>query len=368
VRGKGRPCGERVIGGGIGAEVAAWQEEAVKRPRAFGPLPHLRYRPEMTTCPHCQAPLNYSHAVWAKPVQLLTGNEHLINLGYRCSNAGCPFPRAVYRSAAAEARQVKESGYGLDVVVRIGSLRFGEHRTRLEIWEELQQISTLHLSERHVQNLIEVYLALLRASQRDPREDLARTVKAHGGIVLSLDGLQPEKGNEQLWIVREVLSGTVLSGENLRSASAEVLADLLRPIADLSFPVLGVISDAQESIREAVSTVFPEAPHQICQYHALREAARPLFEIDRHLAVQVRKELGGVREVGEQVERDPVDDLQREVVTDAILAVRQVTRTNGMLPFEFAGLRMLDDLQALGASLDRCLGKGGIAGFVGCAP
>jgi hypothetical protein len=357
-----------VIGGGVSAEGAVWQEEAVKRPRAFGPLPYLRYRPEMTTCPHCQAPLIYSHPVWAKPVQFLTGNEHLTNLGYRCSNPACPFPRTVYRSAEAEARQVKESGYGLEVVVRIGSLRFGEHRTRLEIWEELQQIPTLHLSERHVQNLLEVYLALLRASQRDPRAGLARTVKAHGGIVLSLDGLQPEKGNEQLWIVREVLSGIVLSGENLRAASAEVLVDLLRPLAKLGFPVLGVISDAQESIREAVRTVFPEAPHQICQYHALREAARPLFEIDRHLAVQVRKELGGVRDVAEQVARDPVDDPQRKVVADTILAVRQVTRTNGMLPFEFAGLRMLDDLHALGTTLDRCLEKGGIAGFVGYAP
>ena len=208
------------------------------------------------------------------------------------------------------------------MVVRIGTLRFGEHRTRAEIWNELHAIPTLQISERHVQNLIEVYLAVLRASQRDPHAGLAQTVKAHGGIVLSLDGLQPEKGNEQLWIVREVLSGMVLS-------------------------------DAQESIRGAVSTVFPGVPHQICQDHALREAARPLFEIDRHLAVQVRKELGGVREVAEQVAQDRADDLERAIVEDAILAMRQVTRTNGVLPFEFAGLRMLDDLQALGTTLDR---------------
>jgi hypothetical protein len=340
----------------------------MKRPREFGALPHLRYRPELTTCPHCQSPLACSHPVWAKPVQFLDGITHLTNLGYRCSNAACPFPRAVYRSAQAEARQVKGSGYGLDVVARIGALRFGEHQTRDEIWQELREIPTLRISERHVQNLIEVYLALLRASQRDPRARLTQTVKDHGGIVLSLDGLQPEKGNEQLWIVREVLSGTVLSGENLHAASADILAGLLRPIAELGFPVLGVISDAQESIRGAVSTVFPNLPHQICQYHALREAVRPLFEIDRHLAVQVRKELGGVREVAEQVAQDPADDPAREIVADAILAVRQVTRTNGNLPFEFAGLRMLDDLQALGTTLDRCREKGGIADFGVCNP
>lgn len=338
----------------------------MKHPRDFGPLEHVRYRPELTSCPHCQSPLAFSHPVWAKPIQFLDGITHLTNLGYRCPNPVCPFARTVYRSAQAEARQVKGSGYGLDVVARIGALRFGEHRTRAEIWEELHAIATLQISERHVQNLIEVYLALLRASQRDPRAALAQTVKEHGGIVLSLDGLQPEKGNEQLWIVREVLSGTVLCGENLRSASADGLADLLRPIAQLGLPVLGVVSDAQESIRGAVSTVFPKVPHQICQYHALREAARPLFEIDRHLAVQVRKELGSVREVAEQLAHDPTDDPEREVVADAILAVRQVTRTNGVLPFEFAGVRMLDDLQALGTTLDRCLEKGGIVAFAVC--
>lgn len=339
----------------------------MKHSRDFGRVEHVRYRPELSSCPHCQSRLVYSHPVWAKPVQFLSGIEHLTNLGYRCSSPDCPFPRAVYRSAQAEGRQVKGSGYGLDVVAHIGTLRFGEHRTRAEIWEELHQSPSLQISERHVQNLIEVYLALLRASQRDLRAALAQTVQEHGGLVLSLDGLQPEKGNEQLWIIREVLSGTVLSGENLRSASAEVLADLLRPIAELGLKVLGVVSDAQESIRGAVSSVFPTVPHQICQYHALREAARPLFEIDRHLAVQVRKELGDIREVAEQVAQDPADDPERGIVEDTILAVRQVTRTNGNLPFEFAGVRMLDDLQALGTTLDRCREKGGIVAWRGCA-
>src|SRR5260221_835803 len=154
----------------------------MKGPRAFGPLPHVCYRPELTTCPHCGAALHYSHPVWAKPVQFLSGVEHLTNLGFRCSNVACPFARAVYRSAQAEARQVKESGYGLDVIVRVGSLRFDEHRTRAEIWEELSNLGTVWISERHVQNLIEVYLALLRASQQDPRERLAGTVTTHGGI------------------------------------------------------------------------------------------------------------------------------------------------------------------------------------------
>src|SRR3954452_21683642 len=169
--------------------------------RAFGVVPRVRYRPELRTCPHCGTALAYRHPVWRKTIQSLTGIAHVTSLGFRCPQPACAFGRTVYRSARAEARQVKGSGYGLDVVVRIGHLRFAEHRTRAEIWRDLAAHSPIALSERHVQNLLEVYLSLLRASHHDVRERVAATVGEHGGIVVALDGLQPEQGNEQLWVV-----------------------------------------------------------------------------------------------------------------------------------------------------------------------
>lgn len=341
----------------------------MKQPRAFGPLPHVRYRPEVSACPRCGAALAYSHPVWAKPIQFLGGIEHVTNLGFRCPNPGCPFGRAVYRSARAEARQVRGSGYGLDVVARVGALRFGRHRTRAEIWRHLVEETPVAISERHVQNLLEVYLAVLRASERDAGPRLAPVVAAHGGVILTLDGLQPEQGNEQLWVVREVLGGAVLAAANLQQASAPVLERLLRPIQASGVPVLGVISDAQESIRLAVAAVFPGVPHQLCQYHALREAAEPLWEADRHLAVEAKIELRDMRRVEESTRgaaglapADPAD----AVVLDAVLALRQVARERDVPPFGFAGLRVMDALEDLGRSLDRCLVKKGIRGWPDC--
>jgi transposase len=339
----------------------------MKRPHHFGPLPRVRYRPELTRCPHCGARLAFSHAVWAKPVQFLAGPEHLTNLGYRCPNPACPFPRAVYRSARAEARQVRGSGYGLEIIVRVGQLRFQQHRTRAEIWQALRAEAGLQLSERHVQNLVELYLALLRASRADPRPALAPVVAEHGGIVLALDGLQPEQGNEQLWVVREVLSGTVLAAANLQQATAQALADLLRPVRAWGLPALGVISDCQASIRLAVADVFPGVPHQLCQYHALREAAEPLWEADRHLMVQAKIELRGLRDVEERVRQrgDPAAPANA-IVLDTVLALRQVARARGALPLDFAGGRVMDDLDALGQTLDRCLTKGGTHSWLAC--
>lgn len=314
----------------------------MKPKRQFGPLPHVRYRPEVATCLHCGAPLAYSHPVWAKPLQFLTALEHVTNLGFRCVNPDCAFRRTVYRSAQAEARQIKGSDYGLDVVVRIGHQRFSQHRTREEIWGDLRGL--VQISERHVQNLIEVYLALLRASQHNPVERLGGVVEEHGGIILSLDGLQPEQGNEQLWIVREVFSGTVLGATNLQQASAAILATLLEPIQKTGLPLLGVISDAPESIRLAVASVFPGVPHQTCQYHALREASEPLAVSDQKKAA----------------------DSADAVVLDTVLALRQTVRERGVLPFDFAGLRAMDSLDALGATLDGCLAKRGTRGWPDC--
>jgi transposase-like protein len=47
-------------------------------------------------------------------------------------------------------------------------------------------------------------------------------------------------------------------------------------------PIRGVISDGQHSIRNAVQTVLPDVAHQLCHFHYVREAAKPVYEADRH--------------------------------------------------------------------------------------
>ena len=68
-----------------------------------------------------------------------------------------------------------------------------------------------------------------------------------------------------------------------------------------------------------------------------------------------------MRAVEEQTRRptepEPTDPTST-VVLDTVLALRQVGREHGTLPFEFAGVRAMEALDDLGASLDRCLEKG----------
>ncbi|MCK7502495.1 MAG: transposase [Comamonadaceae bacterium] len=57
--------------------------------------------------------------------------------------------------------------------------------------------------------------------------------------------------------------------------------------------MVGVISDGQLALRQAVADVFPDVPHQLCQFHYLREAGRPVWEADRHAQKELRKRVRG---------------------------------------------------------------------------
>lgn len=53
--------------------------------------------------------------------------------------------------------------------------------------------------------------------------------------MISMDGIQPEKGNETLYVIREIFSGTILAAQNLKSGSAEKLKKFITPIIELGF-------------------------------------------------------------------------------------------------------------------------------------
>src|SRR3982750_4938412 len=124
-----------------------------------------------------------------------------------------------------------------------------------------------------------------------------------GRVILALDGLQPDVGHEVLWVVRDCISGEVLLARSLLSGTAADLAPLLREVADaVGVPVMGVVSDGQTSIRRAVERALPGIPHQLCQFHFLREAALPVFEADRHAKKELKAGGRGVRPIERALE------------------------------------------------------------------
>src|SRR3954469_19513964 len=82
---------------------------------------------------------------------------------------------------------------GLDVIALVGALRHREHRSVPEIHATLRGRG-VEIAERSVTNLLDRYDELLATSLTDTRR-LRRVLRGQRGVILALDGLQPDVGH-----------------------------------------------------------------------------------------------------------------------------------------------------------------------------
>jgi hypothetical protein len=335
----------------------------MKTAKTYAGVRRMRYYPELRECLVCHGPLRASHPVWSRYITLVREGEQVTSMGCRCANTACPSGRVVYRSAAAEALSLRGFSFGLDVIAWIGERRWKQQRTRAEIHARLQEAG-IAISEREVQQLYETYALLLEQSAAQRVEERRAQMQANGGLVLSLDGIQPEKGNECLWVVREVLTGTTLAACNLAVSDTSAMQALLAPLGELGLPILGVISDGFKPIRLAVAAWWPEVPHQICQFHVLRDLAQPTVEADRHLKTALKKGLRGVGAVEQQYAEAQTPE--RQVIAGYAHALRAVLLEDGRPPLDLPGITVYENLQAMADSLEQSQQKRGIPPSTDC--
>ena len=237
----------------------------------------------------------------------------------RCRDADCPRYRASLRSEQEGRFALPQHEFGLDVIATVGTLRHAEHRSVPEIHAELVRRG-VPICVRSVGNLLDRYDELLALSLTDAAR-IRRLTAPAGRVILAIDGLQPDVGHEVLWVVRDVLSGEVLLAKSLLSGTRRDLAELLGRVRDaLRVPVAGVVSDGQRSLVQAIAEAFPGVPHQRCQFHYLREAARPIYEADRHAKVELKKHVRGVRPIERLLEGR--DDAEAAAARGYCAAVR----------------------------------------------
>ena len=273
----------------------------------------------------------------------------------RCEEPGCARRHVPYRPESEGAIALPQHEFGLDVIALVGALRYRQHQSVPEIHRALRERGVA-ICERTVTNLLDRYDELLATSLADDRR-LRSLLAGQGRVILALDGLQPDVGHEVLWVLRDCLSGEVLLAKSLLSATREDLAVLLQQVAEsVGVPIVGVISDGQHSIRRAVRRALPDVPHQLCQFHFLREAALPVFEADRHAKKELKKRVRGVRPIERAVEGR--EDAEARAVRGYGAAVRSALTDDGRPPLAASGLKLHDRLTAVAARLERVAEKG----------
>ena len=311
-------------------------------------------RPARRLCPACVSPMRIRYEN-RRTLVTLTGSIRLRLKICRCETLGCPRFHKPYRPESEGTLALPQHEFGLDVVALVGVLRHREHRSVPEIHAALTARSVA-IAERSVTNLLDRYDELL-ATRLMERHPLQKLLAEQACVILALDGLQPDVGHEVLWVIRDCLSGIIVLARSLLSGRAQDLAVLLREAADaVGVPVTGVISDGQTSIRQAVAQVLPGVPHQLCQFHFLREAAHPIFEADRHAKKELKKQVRGIRRIERGVEER--DDAAAALVQGYCAAVRSALTDDGRAPLSASGLTLKQRLEKVAGSLDRVQEKG----------
>lgn len=320
------------------------------------------------------------------PVELLCKLNH-------CPDPHCP-GHARTRSPELEATIAPPHwAIGWDVFCWIGHRRCARHWSIPLIRSELLDAHRIRLSEDAIAGYIQRYQAMLAARQQDP-EALRQHYQAVEEIILSIDGLQPEKGHETLYVVRELTGKRVWFAEALLSATADEVRRLVAQAkawaAHLNKTVVLWISDKQDAFVTAIAAEFPDVPHRYCDNHFLRDVAKPVLEADSRAKVQMRKKVRGLRGVERAALKqrrgsmpdgdassdpaatttllaDPATlcaseiDTACDVVLDYCAAVRGILNDDQGGPLQPPGLRMAEALQEVRDSIQRNLDeqKGG---------
>jgi hypothetical protein len=305
--------------------------------------------PVVARCPEC------GHLLWTteskhRTITTLHGVMRLTVRIRRCPNPECSRYHRPCRPEAESLVALPHHEFGLDVLALVGRLRYAEHRSVPEIHQELMRRGVA-IALRSVSNLLDRYDEL-RALATADRARLHSLLHKQRRVVLAIDGLRPDVGHEVLWVLRDCLSGEVLLARSLLSATIDDLQALVTEVRQaLPVPIRGVISDGQNTIRQAVAQALLGVPHQLCQFHYLREAAKPVYEADRHAKKELKKQVRGVRVIERKAEQE--SGAEAGAVRDYCAAVRSALTDDGRPPLAASGLKLQERLAQVAASLDR---------------
>src|SRR4051794_977884 len=336
------------------------------------------------TCPVCGRMMHICDHRYRRfhtlqgPVQLICKLNH-------CPDPACP-GHAKTKSPETEITfALPQMAIGWDVFCWIGHRRCSRHMAIPVIRSELLDDYGIQLSDDAIDQYIRRYQVMLAARQQDP-ESLRRHYESAAEIILCIDGLQPEKGHEALYVVRELTRKRVWFAEPLLSATAGEVRRLIQKAKQwaesLGTPVGLWMSDKQEAFVTGIAAEFPDVPHRYCDNHFLRDLARPVLEADSHAKVRMRKKVRGLRTIEQAVlqrqKTETKDDLTPEtpeatgmatvatanlpaavvdpagsVVLDYCAAVRGILNDDQGGPLHPPGVRMAEALHEIQGSIQR---------------
>jgi hypothetical protein len=274
---------------------------------------------EQDSCKLCRRSLHVCdhrfHRVFSLqgPVELICKLAH-------CPDHTCPAHHYTISPLAETQITLPWWCIAWDVFCWLGFRRFARHWSIPQLQAELRDSYRIPLSDDAISGYLRRYRCMVAARQQDAAQ-LAQAYQNIDRLVLTIDGLQPEKGHETLYVVRELRGKRIWFAEALLSSSSEEVRRLLAKSKDwakqLGKPVELWMSDKQDAFVGGIALEFPDVPHRYCSNHFLRDVAKPALEVDSHAKVQMRKKVRGLRVIEKQV----LDDRRRAQAEQASACV-----------------------------------------------
>jgi len=303
------------------------------------------------------------------------GPVHLICKLMQCLDSACPNHHRTFGPEQALTWAMPRWMIGWDIFCWLGHRRFARHWSVPQLRLELLDSYKIVLSEDAIEDYLERYQCMLAARQQDPVL-LKKAYQTTRHVMLAIDGLQPEKGHETVYVVRELRQQRVWFAEALLSSATDEIRPLIVRAREwakrLGRPVRVWMSDKQEAFVTTIAEEFAGVPHRYGGHHFLRDLAKPMLELDSHAKVQMRSKIRGLRGIEREVlklraaERAEQDREQERgpglrvsetkglaVVLDYCAAVRGILNDSQGGPLRPPGVRMSEALDEVQQSLRR---------------
>jgi len=295
----------------------------------------------------------------------------------QCPQAACQNHRRTFSPSQELTLAMPRWLIGWDVFCWLGHRRFARHWSVPQLRAELRDSYAIELSEDAIEDYLQRYQCMLAARQQDfglLKKEYATTRQ----VVLSIDGLQPEKGHETLYVVRELGRQRVWFAKPLLSSATNEIRPLIVQAKEwaerLGCRIRLWMSDKQDAFVKTIASVCPGVPHRYCGNHFLRDLAKPVLELDSHAKVQMRGKIRGLRGIEREVLQEraaaqvgrggrakrsastaKLATNGMDVVLDYCAAVRGIINDSQGGPLRPPGLRMSEALGEVRQSLGRNL-------------
>lgn len=237
-------------------------------------------------------------------IETLTGPAQVCCKLLRCPDRTCLSVGQTFAPQAEQWLAPPRLALDWDLFAWIGQRRFARHCSVPMICADLRASFKIDFSADAIEEYIHRYERMVAARHQDPVE--LRDVYANiPDLVLSIDGLQPEKGHQVLYVVREINAGRVWFAAPLLSSTAAEIEALFTRVRDIATalgkPVRAWVSDKQDAFLTGIAAVFPGVPHRLCKIHFVRALAKKTLADDGRTKVKMRKKVRGLRGIERKV-------------------------------------------------------------------